>query len=324
MREFQPLGLGGIFDAFLKVLFNRNAFFLSGIYAALSMPVVYMLFRGVMQGIIEVFSSLFGETLPGLADNPLYSGFDISPLVIVAAAVFYVFISLLYNLMSSDLFGARFFEKPYRLLPSFRAQVKKVPGHLLFLVFQGFYYLIVYIILSLIVGVISMLSLALGETNLMLIMVIVFMGVFIVLFVAADVFIFGVIPAYAIDRRGLFRSIQRSLVLSVKNYFRLCGASLLFRVILLVGTIIFNLALIQVTQAAVTLFGASGGQMQTVVGVTSLVYLALIILPTQIAGNAFQTVLYCNQKVRHEGLGAEILTRRFLDNIMREGRADLS
>jgi hypothetical protein len=242
----------------------------------------------------------------------------------VGALLYYLFISLLFNLMSSDLFGARYFEKPYRLILSFRAQIRRVPGHLLFVLLQGVYYLIVYIILLLIFGVVSMLSLALGDTGLMAIMVLVFTGVCVVLFVAADIFTFGVIPAYAIDRRGLFRSIQRSLVLCTKNYFKIFGASLLFRVVMFSGIIIFNLALNAVTTTITETFGASAPQGSILFAILLLAYLALITLPNQIAGNAFHTVLYCNQKVRHEGLGAEILTRRFLDNMTQEGRADLS
>src|SRR4030042_1140828 len=216
MRDFRPQGLGGVFDGFLKVMFNRDPLLLAGIYAALSVPALCVLFRGVTRAFVDFFTSLLGQKSQELSDNPLLADFEPSPWLVIGLIVYYIFIFLLFNLMSCALFGARYFGTPRRLVVSFRAQIKKVPGHLLFLFFQGVYYVIVYIILSLITGVVSMLAMALGQNALIVVMVIFFLLVFVALFVAADVFIFGVIPAYAIDRQGLFRSIQNSLLPPLK------------------------------------------------------------------------------------------------------------
>jgi hypothetical protein len=315
MREFRPLGLGGVYDALLKVVFNKTAMLLGGIYILVSLPSLYVLFRGIMRMFFDFFAGILGQATANFTDNPLYGEFNPPPLLVIGLLLFYVCVSSLFNLMSCDLFSHRFFETPYRLSQSLRAQLKKVPGHLLWLVFQGIYYgfvIVVYMFLSLIFSTLSIALGTLGQTALMVVILILFVVVFIALATAAEVFIFGVIPAYATDRGKLFRSIQASLVLSVKGFFRLWGATGLFRIILAAGTIAFNLGLSQLVQAVMNALKASAGQMETLLAINTILYVMLIIIPGQITGNAFQTMLYVNQRLRYEGLGAELLVRRFI------------
>ena len=321
MRDFRPLGLGSVFDAFLKVIFNKNAMALFGFYALLTVPVLFFLFLGLLNAFTDLYSSLVGQAASAVSDNPLLADFELPPLLVLGMIIYYIFFLLLYNLMSNDLFGFRFLKTPYRLLPSFRAQIRRIPGHLLFLFFQGIYYIILYIILSLIVGIITMLTVSMGISALTIVVIIIAFLLMIVIFTAADVFVVGIIPCYAMDRQGLFRSIGHWLILAVKNYFKLWGSLLLFRVILIAGTYMLYFGLTQTTRS---LFTAAGLQKETTLFMfilTPLLYVFIIVFPNQIAGNAFPAVLYCNQKIRHEGWGAELLAREFLEEQSSEGRA---
>ncbi len=312
IREFRALTVAELFDSFLKVFFNKQslrlllAYFLVSLVAFL--PIVVLLGRTLF-GFFEMFVPHADFSQLGLDDLAKYFP---DWLIVVILAV-YVFVSIMYALVSTDLFGSRFFERPFSVLRSFSFQLRKIIpffAYLGFSVVQSFSTYPVMYLFSLLSIVIPM---AFPGTAGIIIAFILYV---IMLFAVPEipaVFFKGVLPALCFDRFRFFRSIGRSAGLFARDFFKMYLSSVLFRVLIFLGSAILMCYWVIPTVLVLQALHLKEERTAPVIFIIFFAAVGFLIFITNVAGSAFNTVLYCNQKVKREGLGAELLARRFLE-----------
>jgi hypothetical protein len=322
MKELRPMTIGPIFDQILKVVFNKDSMKLLGIYAALIVgPVIFFVLQAG-----ALYQRWFNSNLIGsgiLTPQAAVEGnYLLEILASIFLFVFSAFITIMYTLMSTDLFGKRFLQTPYKIIPSFRLQLKRVPGFLLFLLIIAIYYGLLIFVFSIFAGAASMLSLGAFGVLLGILIVIAAILFFIVIANCSGVFIRGVIPAMAVDRCGLFRSIGRSFKLMVKNFFRILGISLLFHLLIFIGSYILVQIITVIFGLLAIVLNRDAGVFSSLLLPIAVVNYSLLMIINLLFVNAFNVIIYFNQKIRHEGFGAELLAQEFLaENVKAGGEA---
>ncbi|MBN2354188.1 MAG: hypothetical protein JXD23_16585 [Spirochaetales bacterium] len=312
IREFRVLTVAELFDAFLKVFFNKQSLRLLLAYFLVSLiafvPIVVVLGKTLF-GFFEMFVPHADFSQLGLDDVAVF----FPNWLVIAVLAVYAFASIMFSLVSTDLYGSRFFERPFSVLRSFVYQLRKIPAFIVFLVFSIAQSFSVYPVMYLFSFLTIAFTMAFPGMNGMIISIIVYTAISVAVSESAAVFFKGILPAMAFDRLRFFRSIGRSVSLFSRDFLRLDAASILFRVLVFLGagilTFIFVAASILIL-SALHLKEERVAVMSLFIVFASLGFLLFI---TNVAGAAFNTVLYCNQKVKREGLGVELLARRFIE-----------
>jgi hypothetical protein len=320
IREFRALSVAGLFDAFLKVFFNKQSMRLVLIYFLVSLVALVPLLIVFSQTLIGIFTTFLpNNDISSLGLGDLESLFPVW--LVIICLVVYLFITVMYSLISTELYGKRFFETPFSFFPSFRFQLRKIPAFLLYLGFSTVQSFSVSPLMYLFSFVLVAVTMALQGSNGIFVALILYVVLYFGVTESSTVFFKGILPALAFDRHRFFRSIGRSASLFSRDFFRIDAASILFKVLVFLGAGILTAILVAGSVLILMALNVSQERASVISLVIVAGALGFLVFVTNVAGNAFNTVLYCNQKVKHEGLGAELLARGFIEDNTGKGAA---
>jgi hypothetical protein len=323
IREFRSLTVAELFDAFLKVFFNKQSLRLLLVYFLVSLLTFVPLVIALAQTLFSVFATFLPSTdfsQLGLGD----AGSLFPTWFIIVCLAVNLFTSVMYALMSTDLYGTRFFERPFSFPHSFLFQLRKILPYFAFLGFSIVQSISIYPVMYLFSFLTVAFTIAFPGPDGLIISLIVYVVISFAVTESAAVFFKGILPALAFDRLRFFRSVGRSVSLFSRDYFRLDAASILFRVLVFLGAGILTLIFVFASILILSALHLKEDRIAIISLLISFAALGFLTFITNVAGAAFNAVLYCNQKVKREGLGGELLARRFLEENAVKGAAPSS
>ncbi len=323
IREFRALSVADLFDAFLKVFFNKQSMLLVLAYFLSSLVTFIPILFALSQSLFGLIDSL----VPTADFNQLGLG-DLETLfptwLVLVCLALNLFVSAMYALVSTDLFGSRFFERPFSPLRSFVFHLRKIPAYFVYLGFSTVQSASIYPVMSIFSFVMIALTIAFPGPYGYIVTIIAYVVIVFAVIEASSVFFKGILPAMAFERLRFFRSIGRSVGLLTRDYVRIFAASLLFRVLIFLGSCIIGFLIVVLSRLVLDSLHLKEERALVVGMLVFFSAFGFMLFITNVAGTAFNTVLYCNQKVKREGLGGELLARRFLEENAEKGAAPSS
>ena len=317
MHEFKPMDLGTILDKTFRLIFTKNYFKLAGIFI-LFIIVISIIIAGL-------FFASFGFNFVEKFDN-----IEFSPKIFMFSSVFllliplFIYYSIMFSGMTTDLFLNKFLDKEWTLKSSFKRTTKRFWDIFLY------YFLFGIVILGLLPLYFLLIFLATGINSgyifSMIFTIFLMLGFYLLFFLIILFFILG-LPSLLFENNSAIKAIKRSIKLVKLNFWKIFGASLLFYVILIFASylILFILGILFLLIGVIIglmlkiNFNESGFNLIVIMYIAFILLYSIISIFQSGINFAFSVVIYFNQKIKHENFGVELLVKSM---VIEHGQVD--
>ncbi len=310
MTELKVMDIGNIIDRTFKMILSKNSLRLILFYILLNIFFVFILAWLVFYSFgfdINNFNFDFNQS-SFLSKLPVFI-----PVVFIVI-ILMIFISIVYNSMTTDLYSNIFINKEWTIKESFNMSIKKAGTFI-------FYYFLLFIfglILSLVyIGISILFGLLATVSPLFIIPLFLFVFALYIVIFAGFIFITLSLPAIVIDNLTAMKSLIRSFKLVKHNFWRILGSNLLLSIIISFVTYILLFIIIIIVILILLLLKIDLTNSSVIAAIFIISYMALLLLILiiyQCMQSAFNVLIFYNQKIKNEGFGVQMLAESMIDD----------